>query len=199
MSEHIHEQISAFLDDELSAEESAFLVRRFTGDTLAHQQTVRYAAIGSVLREEGLLANSMILRDRIHAVLEGAHTTQGPVRVQSQGQMRWARMLAAVSVAASVAVVALLGLRMLADADSSAVPSIANAPGAWIEPGSYVVPGDSMPVVQVVTPLPMRFTNYMMQHGQVASMLNRTSVQSNVITEGESELTESMADELQVQ
>ena len=69
MSERIHEQISAFLDDELSSEESAFLVRRLTSDTLAHQQTIRYATIGSVLRDESVLANSKLLRDRVHAVL----------------------------------------------------------------------------------------------------------------------------------
>ena len=56
MNEHIHEQISAFLDDELSSEESAFLVRRLTSDTLAHHQTIRYSAIGSVLRRESPLA-----------------------------------------------------------------------------------------------------------------------------------------------
>ena len=95
MSERIHEQISAFLDDELSSEESAFLVRRLTSDTLAHQQTIRYATIGSVLRDESVLANSKLLRDRVHAVLDGAPISQSAARYQDGRPARWARSPAA--------------------------------------------------------------------------------------------------------
>ncbi len=191
MSEHIHEQISAFLDDELSSEESAFLVRRLSSDTLAHQQTVRYAAIGSVLREEALLANSNILRERIHAVLDGTPVSQGAVRAQTKRPARWARMIAGVSVAASVAVVALLGLRTLTAPPSE--PAATTAAGVWTEPDSYVVPGDASfagPIVEA----PIHLTSLLMQHTQFASTLNRTSVNSNVIGKREAEA----ADEVQV-
>lgn len=197
MSEHIHEQISAFLDDELSSEESAFLVRRLTSDTIAHQQTVRYAAIGSVLRDERLLANSAILRERIRAVLDGAPISQSVVHAHSKRPTRWAKMIAGASVAASVAVISLFGLRTIVDIDSSPVRSATIVSGVWTEPGSYVVPGESTPTAPGVVAPPIRLTNLLMQHGQFTSTLNRTSVQSNVISKHEAEPAEEPADELQ--
>lgn len=200
MSEHIHEQISAFLDDELSSEESAFLVRRLTSDALAHRQTIRYAMIGSVLRDESPLANSTVLRDRIHAVLDGAPVAQGAARPQSGRQARWARMLAGASVAASVAVVALLGLRTITETPSAPARTATNASGTWTEPNSYVVPGASAAAATVVA-APIHLTNLMIQHGPFASNLHRTAVQSNVISEPEpeSESAEQAADEVQGQ
>jgi len=106
MSEHIHEQISAFLDDELSSEESAFLVRRLSSDSIARQQTVRYSTIGSVLRDEAVLASSTLLRDRIHAVLDGATLPQLTASAPGKRPTQWVRMLAAGSVSARNAIMA---------------------------------------------------------------------------------------------
>ena len=196
MNERIHEQISAFLDDELPAEESAFLVRRLTSDTLAHQQTVRYAAIGSVLRRESPLANSGVLRERIQAVLDGAPTSHGPVRPQSPRSARWVRMVAGLSVAASVAVAALLGLRTMVGTEPTPVSASAVVPGTWEEPSSYVVPGDSARALPVATaPLPIELTNLLVEHGQFASSVARASVQSSAISNTESESTELAEDE----
>ena len=196
MSEHIHEQISAFLDDELSAEESAFLVRRLSSDPLARQQTVRYATIGSVLREEAVLSGSHLLRDRIHAVLDGATVPLSATSTPAKRPMGWARMMAGGSVAAGVAIVALLGLRQINDspvsAGADALPAAASA-GAWSEPDSYVVPGDNSQATQVAPP-PIWLTNYLIQHGSYTSTLNRTSVHSNVIGKRESDPTAEPAD-----
>ena len=41
MTEQINDQISAFIDDELSPEESALLVRRFERDARARGQATR--------------------------------------------------------------------------------------------------------------------------------------------------------------
>lgn len=182
MSEEIHEQISAFLDDELSSEQSAFLVRRLTSDALARRQTIRYATIGSILREDAVLSNSTILRDRIHAVLDGASLSHTSVRAPSRRPRRWTRTVAGASVAAGVAVAALVGLRAINEgtSESSDVRSATVVPGVWSEPDSYTVPGDNSQSAQITAP-PIRLTNYLMQHGSYASMLNRTSVSSNVI------------------
>ncbi|MGD8322726.1 MAG: sigma-E factor negative regulatory protein [Gammaproteobacteria bacterium] len=197
MSEHIHEQISAFLDDELSSEESAFLVRRLTSDPLAHRQTVRYATIGSVLREESVLANSTVLRERIHAVLDGTPIAQNAGRMQSKRHTRWARRIAAVSVAASVAVLALLGLRTINETDADTMQAATVVPGIWTEPDSYVVPGETSPSGAIVTP-PIWLTTYLLQHGHYTSTFNRTLVNSNVIGKREPEPGESAITEVQV-
>lgn len=188
MSEQIHEQISAFLDDELSAEESAFLVRRLASDALARQQTIRYVTIGSVMREEAILSNSSLLRDRIHAVLDGVSINQSVPRPQLRSSAQWTRRLTAAGVAAGVAVISVLGLRALNDdvSEPAGVRSATITPVGWTEPDSYVVPGDTSLSSGVVAP-PIRLTNYLMQHGNYASTLNRTSVNSNIIGKLESE------------
>jgi negative regulator of sigma E activity len=198
MSEEIHEQISAFLDDELSSEQSAFLVRRLSSDALARQQTIRYATIGSILREEAVLSSSTLLRERIHAVLDGTSTAQTSMRQPPRRTGRWAQAMAGAGVAAGVAVAALLGLRAINDDVSVTgdVRSATAAPGRWAEPDSYVVPGDNSQSGQVVTP-PIRLTNYLMQHGSYTSTLNRTSVHSNVIGKRDPEPAEQVNAEVE--
>ena len=68
----VHDQISAFLDDELSDEETAFLVRRFERDAEARNQLRRYTAIGCALRGELTTADPDVLRRRITSALHGA-------------------------------------------------------------------------------------------------------------------------------
>lgn len=196
MNERIHEQISAFLDDELSSEESAFLVRRLTSDSIAHHQTIRYSAIGSVLRRESPLASSNILRERIHAVLDGATVAQRAAPSPQTNQTRWARVIAGCSVAASVAVAAVFGLRAIVDTESVPVSAAAVAPSGWTEPESYIVPGDTTPAAPVVAAQPtIRLTNLLIQHGQFASTINRTSVQSNAISRIDAEPADQPLDE----
>jgi negative regulator of sigma E activity len=52
MSEHIHEQTSEFVDDEMSVEECDFFVRRLQRDGDARKRFLRYQLIGAVLRGE---------------------------------------------------------------------------------------------------------------------------------------------------
>ncbi len=196
MNEHIHEQISAFLDDELSSEESAFLVRRLTSDTLAHKQTIRYATIGSILRDEQILANSNVLRERVHAVLDGAPVSQSSARYQERRPTRWLRLATSAGLAASVALAALFGLQMLADTTSERVSPATADSGVWTEPDSYVVPGETTRSATVVE-APIYLTNLLMQHTQFTPALNRNSVHSNVISEAESDATDQATDEVQ--
>jgi negative regulator of sigma E activity len=72
MTEQINDQISAFIDDELSAEESALLVRRFERDPNARQLAMRYTMIGAALRGELLDPHPSLLQRRVSAVLSGA-------------------------------------------------------------------------------------------------------------------------------
>ena len=71
MTEKIHDQISAFIDDELSEQESAFLVRRLERDTDARHRAMRYMLIGNALRGE-LPVGHDVLRHRIQSALSGS-------------------------------------------------------------------------------------------------------------------------------
>ena len=196
MTDKINDQISAFIDDELSEQECAFLVRRFEHDTDARGQAVRYTMIGSALRNELLKPDPAILLRRISSALDGAAVPAVPVAATAALRSpRWSarvvRPLAGLAIAAGVASIAILALRGLNDAPLSAGPAaVATEAAAVVEPPSYVVPRD-VAEGPSVTPT-IRLTNYLVHHGEYASGLGRTSVHSNVVTAPELLLDESV-------
>ena len=182
MTDQINDQISAFIDNELSEDESALLVRRFERDTEARARAMRYTLIGASLRGELLEPHPSVLRQRIAAALSGNTAPSAP-RAREPWTDRWARPLLGVGIAATVAVVAIGTLRSLNEA--SVVPgatltvdgAIQRQTGDRVIDQSYVVPQVTDERVDV----PIRLTNYLMHHGEFASGLTRTSVNSNVL------------------
>jgi sigma-E factor negative regulatory protein RseA len=188
MTEQISDQISAFIDDELSDEESAFLLRRFERDADARNRAARYTMIGAALRDE-LSPDHSILRRRIAVALTGTvpSTQQRPA---ARLQWRYFRPAVGVGIAATVAVAAIVGLRAVnvAHVGAPGVPATVNAPlqTRATEPvPSYVVPPEAsdtpvVPVASMATGT-VRLTNYVMHHSEYASRLNRQSVHANVV------------------
>jgi|SRR5690606_5745754 len=178
MSEQIHDQVSAFIDDELSAEESAFLVRRFERDPESRNKLVRYSLIGSALRGELLQPNPDMLRKRVHDALHGAPTALKPAAAsapppRAAANAHWTSPTVGLGLAAGVAVAALFTFRAINETDGAAA-----APASVL---STVVPTDSAQGATVVAPLPpIRLTNYLLHHGEYAR-LSRTSVHSTVV------------------
>ena len=182
MTDQINDQISAFIDNELSADESALRVRRFERDDDARSRAMRYTLIGASLRGELLEPHPSVLRQRISVALSGATTPSVP-KARERWTDRWARPLLGVGIAATVAVVAIGTLRSLNEASVAPIP--ATAIGAFplqvSDPGrapSYVVP-QGTDLSRTVAPI--RLTNYLIHHGEFASGLSRTSVNSNVL------------------
>lgn len=181
MTEQINDQISAFIDDELSADESALLVRRFERDSEARARAMRYTLIGSALRGELLEPHPSVLRQRVAAALNGTVPAAAKRRA---GASRLNRPVVGFGIAAAVALVAIGSLRLLngtgpesvaplaADLAAPAIREAADAP-------SYVVPRD-VTERRVAMP-PIRLTNYLMHHGVYASSLARTTVNSNAV------------------
>ncbi len=180
MTEQINDQISAFIDDELSEEESTLLVRRFERDANARAQALRYTMIGATLRGEVLEPHSSALRRRIAAALDGVvPATERPAPRWSAA--RYARPLLGLGIAAAVAVAAIGTLRLVneaAVAPNGAAGGTALASDQVVAP-SYVVPQDATPAGPVTSPI--RLTNYLIHHSEYASGLGRASVSSNVV------------------
>lgn len=187
MTEQINDQISAFIDDELSADESAMLVRRFERDPEARGRALRYTLIGDALRGQLLEPNPSILRRRVAASLSGAQAAS-PAKAAAGWPLRFARPALGFGIAAAVAIVAIGVLRVVNDTQVAPVPVAATVETAQPlqvraigdEAPSYVVPQEA-PEGRAVTP-PIRLTNYLMRHGEYASGLSRTSVHSNVVS-----------------
>jgi negative regulator of sigma E activity len=146
MTEQISDQISAFIDDELSDEESAFLVRRFERDAEARSRAARYTLIGAALRDELVGANPEILRRRISAALTGT-APAAQQRPAARVQWRYLRPVVGVGIAATVAVASLVGLRAINVARVGSPASVAAQAAplqarSAVPPESYVVPRD---------------------------------------------------------
>lgn len=183
MTDQINDQISAFIDNELSADESTLLVRRFERDPEARSRAMRYTLIGASLRGELLEPHPSVLRQRVAAALSGTSAPAVP-KARERWAQRLTRPLLGVGIAASVAVAAIGVLRSQNEASFApgVTAPLASAPvearEALAAP-SYVVPQE-VEAGRLVTP-PIRLTNYLMHHGEYASGLTRTSVNSNVV------------------
>ena len=71
MSKDIHDQISAFIDGELSDSESEFLVRRLNHDQEARRKVSHYSVIGAAIRGDLVTDQPDSLSRRVNAALDG--------------------------------------------------------------------------------------------------------------------------------
>jgi hypothetical protein len=119
----------------------------------------------------------------VAAALSGA--APNVPKVRERWTERLARPLLGVGIAATVAVVAIGALRSLNEA--SVAPGVAaGVAGTQVQTQtldavapSYVVPPATDDQSRIGAPI--RLTNYLMHHGEFASGLTRTSVNSNVV------------------
>ena len=182
MSEQIQDQISAFTDDELSAEECAFLVRRLERDSKSRDKVLRYSIIGAALRGDLPNPDPDVLRRKLWAELDGVRPAQSAGNL-SPARSGLFRPAVGLGIAASVAVAALALLNVVNRPGDVSDP-VAQVAGTAADVGlaeqpSYVVPRE------VAGPLAVgdvRLTNYLISHGQYASGLGRTSIHTNVIS-----------------
>jgi anti-sigma factor RsiW len=178
MTEKIHDQMSAFLDDELSTEECAFLVRRLEHDPDARARLVRYATIGAAVRGELLQPDPGILRRRISDALDGTVPQQRRPVAAPGWRARAFKPAVGFGIAASAALIGIFALRGLNGIDAD-IGTLQAAEGQDSAAG-YVVPREFNDQRNVVVPT-IRLTNYLMHHGEYASHLSRTTVHSNVV------------------
>lgn len=183
MTEQIRQQVSLFVDDELSGEECEFFVRRMQRDREARNLYMRYQVIGDAIRGEHINANHAVLRARLQDALT---QPDAPAIRRFPGFASQAlKAVAGAGIAAGVAAAAIVFLQ--ADVNAPTSGAIAGAPLAdqrleRLEPPSYVVPlqAPSMPVVE--PQISLTGLQYLMHHGGHASSLSRTVVHTNMLS-----------------
>jgi len=182
MSENFNEQISRFIDDEMSAEESEFFVRRLQRDDQARQQYLRYQLIGAAARGEYLHPGASDLGRRLEQALD---VQEVPNRSR---QSSWTRIAGGAGIAASVALVAVFGLRLVSLGPDAADSAAEFAAG--LEQPSYVVP-DSAPESQEFVRVPAQLTGmqFLIHHARYTSGVSRTIMQSSMIAAQETDPT----------
>jgi sigma-E factor negative regulatory protein RseA len=191
MNDQFQEQTSLFVDDELTAEECEFFVRRLQRDPDARGRLGRYHLIGAALRDELKTTDPEVLRRRLQAAMDGVSRSQSARAPQRVGYARFIKPALGLAMAASVTVAALLmsrtsGTNGASEAPISATASLGASAEAEVQSASNVVPPVLDPRLMALPPV--RLTNYMMQHGEYASRLSRTSVHSNVVTIGQPDM-----------
>ncbi len=173
MTEPAQDQISAFADDELSAEECEFLVRRMERDPEFRQKALSYATIGAALRGEILDPDPDVLRRRVQKELG---IVPVPIRQGLEEAMtsnRFMRPALGFGIAATVAMMALFGFNGMNQSSTLNDPTGLIASDVSIVPvgdrASYVVPqevsANALPGNQSLT-VPVRMTDYRMTHGE---------------------------------
>ena len=136
MTQRLREQISALCDHELPEGEHELLLRRFTVEKSLRLHWERYHLIGSAMRKELPPVDTRGLADRVMAVLANEPQPQPQPEKFTDKLLRGA---AGVAVAASVAVVALIGIRHGAVQQPGVAPT-------EIVPSGSVAQGEVSPV-----------------------------------------------------
>jgi anti-sigma factor RsiW len=190
MTNQVRDQISAFLDDELSADESAFLVRRLERDEDARRSLVRYALIGAAIKGELLRPDPDLLRRRVALRLDGGYAAPRPVATPPMRRDRWP--LVGLGSAAALGLLALVLLRFDADgvgdpAGPESAPVAAVTDAAAPRPEFATVGATRRAVLQTSAQQPIRFTNYLVHHGEFASRIGRPWIHSTVVSSREFE------------
>lgn len=190
MTDTINSQISAFIDDELMDEEGELLVRRLCNDETLRQTAARYTLIGDAVR--GSL-------DEIQADLNGSimraiehEPAPEPVAVsEPAASMDWKRLAGGGAVAATVAVMAVLGLR--SEGPVQDAPTVTTA---------QVFSGEVVPSNDEVNPLAVRGTpvqrasnqtrmsEYLLRHNEYSKTMMRQGPLAYGRVTGEDEAAE---------
>jgi hypothetical protein len=109
MNDMIKMQISAFIDDELPENESELLLRRLSQDAELRRVVARYLEIGRNIRNESELPNMALLRQRVAEEL-GVEPHIDETASMPVGN-RFVKPIAGFAVAATVAILAIVGLQ----------------------------------------------------------------------------------------
>ena len=136
MTQKLHEQISALCDHELPEGEHELLLRRFSLEKSLRLHWERYHLIGAAMRKELPAVDSRGLADRVMASLQGE---VAPEPEQTQIMPSFLRGFAGMAIAATVAVVAIVGIGRGTGLHRS------GAPGE-IVPSSSLARGETSPV-----------------------------------------------------
>lgn len=162
MNDALKLQISAFIDGELPDNETELLLRRLSQDVELRAQAAQYLSIGRAIRGDLELENMSRLRARVAAALG-----EDIVETETVAEMvpgRFMRPVVGVAVAASVAVMALIGLRQLGPAEELPLQSIDDLAALAIDVApSYTEP----PANEFMSNRPSdMLRRYYLRHGQ---------------------------------
>jgi sigma-E factor negative regulatory protein RseA len=186
MSDQFHEQISEFVDDEMSADESEFFVRRLQRDEQARHRYLRYQLIGAAVRGEYRHPGATDLGRRLEQAIERDEAEVG------QSGPRWRRLASGTGIAASVALAVIFGFVVLGPEP----PESGAADLSTWQSAPSLVPAETAvdPALLARAPEQVTGIQYMMHHARYSSGMFRTIAQSNVVATQETRVAASFVE-----
>ncbi|MEX2122530.1 MAG: RseA family anti-sigma factor [Woeseia sp.] len=179
MNDALKMQISAFVDGELPENESELLLRRLSQDTVLRHQAAEYLQVGRLIRREREVRGMGELRARIASAL-GEQPVETQAKVE-QPRNRLLKPAAGFAIAATVAVVALVGLRQV---DVPGGAELAKQNPSSLAPSTEQVAGYTEPLPEeAVTSRPGEMlTQYYLSHGATSAQLGANGILARLVT-----------------
>lgn len=195
MSDPIHEQLSAFQDGELSSVESELLLKRLQRDAQLRATVGRYALIGEALRSTEAGGPTKHFAARVSQAIERESSPQ----LSWRPVVGWLKPVAGGAIAAGVAAVALVSLRVspnprLNEA-AAARPAATSFEVTQVVPQEVAAKQESLPKYTVpmnngpraAPPIQVinggRLANFVMAHSEYSSPLNQRNVLTQLLIE----------------
>lgn len=171
MNDALKMQISAFVDGELPENESELLLRRLSQDAAMRRQVEQYLSVGRLMRREHELPSMATLRGRIAASL--GDDAVAPSEVRASQSAKFVKPVAGFAIAASVAALALFGLRQTNLPDDAIVP-------AATESVVRTSPGITEPAIDALTD--DRLLEMHRWHADAANVFGTNSSRTQLVT-----------------
>jgi sigma-E factor negative regulatory protein RseA len=180
MNDALKMQISAFVDGELPENESELLLRRLSQDVALRGQVDQYLRIGRLIRREREVPGVNELRNRIATAL-GEQPTEVPAKAEPSSR-RLLKPAAGFAIAASVAIVALVGLRQTELPGSMDViesDAVASSPSSNTPVAGYTEP---LPEEALSSRPSDMLTQYYLSHGATSAELGANGILTRLVT-----------------
>ncbi len=174
MNDALKMQVSAFVDGELPENETELLLRRLSQDPALRQLVAQYLMIGRAIRRERDVPGMHELRGRIARAL-GEEPPIETVVTREPRPVRWMKPVAGFAIAASVAAVAVVGLRTLQEPPTATRETLsADATrAAYTQPR----PEEALPARPSDT-----LMQYYVRHGEASADLGPNGILTRLVT-----------------
>jgi sigma-E factor negative regulatory protein RseA len=174
MNDALRMQVSAFIDGELPENETELLLRRLSQDPALRQLVAEYLSIGRAIRREREIPGLGELRGRIARSLG----EEPPIDIQPASgprRLNWMKPVAGLAIAASVAALAVVGLRSMEAPPGAARETLqAGAPAAYTQPRPEAAASRQEPSDMLM--------QYYLRHGETSADLGPNGILTRLVT-----------------
>jgi len=186
-NENVHSQLSAFVDNELPRDETELLARRLSRDAALQQSMNRYLLIGEAMRSPKQVPVSRNLSTRVAAALEHQEPVANDLVAEQQAKPKsgWGKTALGMSLAASVAAIAMVSFHGVQNPTSNSAHAQIAAGNVINQPSSTSSDSYVVPVATTTPSVPIsaaRLTNYVVAHSEFTSPLGRRNTMTGLVT-----------------